>query len=250
MRNPSKEERERANRPLELIHTDLMGELAPRSYCSSNKHIVVFVDDYSRYAMAFAMQNKTQVHIYLAQYLKEMRRNLDNQSLRVNKIRTDNGTEFRTDEMKELKKEEGFEFDYSEPGTPEHNGASEQFNKTLQEKIRSLIFDAKMPKQFWNFALGYAVHVYNRSPHKALEFKTPYQMIFRNTPTLKYLRRFGCASYVKNLKVKGKFDERGTRGILIGCNETGYRVLIPETGKIVCSKHVSFIESVTYGSLQ
>jgi hypothetical protein len=74
-------------------------------------------------------------------------------------------------------------------------------------------------------------------------------MVFGKVPPLKHIHRFGCAAYVKELDPKSKFDERGIRGILVGCSETGHRVLIPETGKIIDSKHVRFVESVTYGTL-
>ena len=248
-KNPSKEIRKRANRILERVHTDTMGPITPVSYRSKYRYIVVFVDDYSKYAMCFALKDKTEIHESLKEYIKEMRSNLDNEKIKINIIRTDNGTEFQTDEMKDLKSKEGFDYQFAEPGTPEHNSTSERFNRTIQERIRCLLFDAGLPLQFWNFALGFATHVYNRTPNKSINFKTPYEMIFGRVPTLKHIYRFGCAAYVKDLNPKRKFGDRAIRGILVGCTETGLRVLIPETGKIIDSKHVKCVESVTYGNL-
>ncbi|VDO17752.1 unnamed protein product, partial [Brugia timori] len=222
-----------------------MGPILPMSYKGYYSYIVVFIDDYSRYARAYPMADKTKVHICLQLYLEEVRRVLG-QDAKIIKIRTDNGTEYQTYEMKKLMVNEKIIFQHSEPGTPEHNGTSERFNDTLQQKIRSLIFDAGLPKQFWNYALGFAVHAYNRTPHKSIDFKTPYEIMFSRKPNIQYLRRFGCLVYAKNLKKGGKFDERGRKGILVGCTETGYRILILLTGDIIDCKHVRCIESKVF----
>jgi hypothetical protein len=105
-----------------------MGPISPPSYRSRYRYIVVFVDDHPKYAMSFAMHDKKEVHNSLTEFLKEMRRNVDDENIKINVIRTDNGTEFKTEEMKLVKSKEGFIYQFAEPGTLEHNSTSERFN--------------------------------------------------------------------------------------------------------------------------
>ena len=55
---PFKETRKRAERPLQVIHTDKMGPIKPTSYPGLKRFIVVFVDDYSRFAIAYSVKSK------------------------------------------------------------------------------------------------------------------------------------------------------------------------------------------------
>ncbi|OXU18496.1 hypothetical protein TSAR_013668 [Trichomalopsis sarcophagae] len=45
---PFKQNKSRAERPLQIIHSDLMGPIKPTSWLGGKKYIMMFVDDYSR----------------------------------------------------------------------------------------------------------------------------------------------------------------------------------------------------------
>lgn len=64
--------------------------------------------------------------------------------------------------------------------------------------------------------------------------------------TVKYFRRFGCVCYVLNTQLKTKFDNKSTKGFLIDCEEDSYYTIEPESGKVLRSKNVKFIESKIY----
>lgn len=59
----------------------------------------------------------------------------------------------------------------------------------------------------------------------------------------------GCLCSVLNPLTKSKFESRDTEGFLVGCGEIFYYVIPASTGKVCKSKHVSFIESKTYGDV-
>lgn len=59
-RNPFKGTRPRAKRLLERIHTDVCGPIDPVAYGGS-RYFVSFVDDYSHYAVVYALKKKSEV---------------------------------------------------------------------------------------------------------------------------------------------------------------------------------------------
>lgn len=253
-----KEVRHKANRPLEIVNSDVMGPIAPVSYKSNSRFIVTFIDDFSNYAKAYDMKDKAHVHLYLNQFLKEIRNELGNDA-RISKLRSDNGTEYQTTEMKNIIHRENITTIQSEPYTPEHNGRSERFNRSLSEKMRTILFECGLPRRFWNYAMRFIVHVYNRSPNKSINLMSPYEKLFGRKIKLKNIRNFGCIVYSKilNLDKRNELDPESNgackklkqlsqRGVFIGCTETGYEILIPELGRIINTKHVRFVESKVY----
>ena len=72
-------------------------------------------------------------------------------------------------------KRERMEGEFTPPYTPELNGISERFNQTIQWKTRALMLESGLPKSMWTLAVGVAVHIYNRTPHKGIEFEIPIQ---------------------------------------------------------------------------
>ncbi len=53
---------------------------------------------------------------------------------------------------------------------------------------------------------------------------------------------------MKNTKLP-KFEERTTKGFLVGCNDDSYTICEAETGKFIRSKNVDFIENKVYGDM-
>ncbi len=111
------------------------------------------------------------------------------------------------------------------------------------------MISAKMPSYFWAHALQYVVHVHNRTPNRAIDFMTPFEMFTGKKPELKYIRRFGCVAYPldKGRKPLTKFAPRVKRGFLLECNETGYTILDERERTLTKTKYVDFIESKVYG---
>lgn len=122
--------------------------------------------------MAYAMQTKNETGIYLENFIRSAR-NLLGYDAKVCYLQSDNGTEFTGGYTSEFLKREGIEERTSPPDTPQHNGVAERFNLTLQNKIRSFMIDSGLPKNMWDLAMSAAVHVYNRTPHKSINYNVP-----------------------------------------------------------------------------
>jgi transposase InsO family protein len=84
------------DRPLELLHMDLFGLIAYISIGGS-KYYLVIVDDYSRFTWVFFLQEKSQTQETLKGFLRRAQNEF---GLRIKKIRSDNGTEFKTHKLK------------------------------------------------------------------------------------------------------------------------------------------------------
>ena len=70
------------------------------------------------------------------------------------------------------------------------------------------MLDSGIPPTMWITATEAAIHVYNRTPHKSNEFKTPLSKICPEKKShLKNIRRFGCIAYVKIPISENKFSE-------------------------------------------
>ena len=65
------------------------------------------------------------------------------------------------------------------------------------DKAQAIRLEACIPQNWWEFAVNYAVHVYNRTPLKRDDtYLTPFERLWRTQPDVAHLRVFGCGAYV------------------------------------------------------
>jgi transposase InsO family protein len=122
------------DRPLELLHMDLFGPIAYISIDES-KYYVVIVDDYSRFTWVFFLQEKSQTQETLKKFLRRAQNEF---RLRIKKIRSDNGTEFKNSQI-----EGAIKHEFSYPYTPQQNGIVERKNRTLLDMARTMLDEYK-----------------------------------------------------------------------------------------------------------
>ena len=82
---------------------DLFGPIAYISIGGS-KYCLVIVDDYSRFTWVFFLQEKSQTQETLKGFLRRAQNEF---GLRIKKIRSDNGTEFKNSQIEGFLEEEG-----------------------------------------------------------------------------------------------------------------------------------------------
>jgi hypothetical protein len=122
---------------------------------------------------------------------------------------------------------------------------SERKNRTLLEKARSMVFDARTPRYLWSEAVSTANYLTNRSPTRAYLGISPYQRLHGQPPDLIHLRIFGCVSFVHVPKEKHiKLDAHSIKSIFVGYSDEtkGYRFYTPTSRKISISGDVKFAE--------
>jgi hypothetical protein len=133
------------SRPLELLHMDLFGLVAYHSIGGS-KYGLVIIDDFSRYTWVFFLQDKSETQGTLKRFLRRAQNELE---LKVKKIRSDNGSEFKNLQVEEYLEEEGIKHEFSAPYTPQQNGVVERKNRMLIDMARMMLGEFKTPERFW-----------------------------------------------------------------------------------------------------
>jgi hypothetical protein len=87
----SRQRQQRAQRPLQKIHIDLIGYIRPETE-NGLQYIVVITDDFSRYRWAFPIAVKGDAHQTVTDFIKWSK--LYCSPFQVTSIRIDQGTEF------------------------------------------------------------------------------------------------------------------------------------------------------------
>jgi transposase InsO family protein len=85
------------------------------------------VDDYSRFTWVLFLQEKSQTQETLKGFLRRAQNEF---GLRIKKIRSDNGTEFKNSQIEGFLEDEGIKHEFSSPYTPQQNGVVERKNRT------------------------------------------------------------------------------------------------------------------------
>nr|GEX91096.1 copia protein [Tanacetum cinerariifolium] len=83
-------------------------------------------------------------------------------------------------------------------GTPQQNGVVERRNRTIVKAARTMFTFANLPSFLWAEAIATACFTQNCSIiHKRFD-KTPYEVINKRKPNIKFFRVFGCRCYLLN----------------------------------------------------
>ncbi|GJS70269.1 putative ribonuclease H-like domain-containing protein [Tanacetum coccineum] len=165
---------------------------------------------------------------------------------RVKIIRCDNGTEFKNKEMNQFCEMKGIKREFSIARTLQQNGVAERKNRTPIEAARTMLADSKLPNTFWAKAVNTACYVQNKilviKPHN----KTPYELFHGRTPSLSFMRPFGCPVTILNtLDHLGKFDGKADEGFFVGysVNNKAFRVFNSRTRIVEKTLQITFLEN-------
>jgi transposase InsO family protein len=221
---------------------DLFGTVAYLSIGGS-KYGLVIVDDFSRFTLVFFLQDKSETQGTLKCFLRRAQNEF---GLKVKKIRSDNGSEFKNLQVEEYLEEEGVKHEFTAPYTPQQNGVVERKNRTLFDMARMMLGEFKTPKRFWSEAVSIACHAINRLYLHPLLKKTSYKLLTGNKPNVFYFHVFGSKCYILVKKGRhSKFAPKAVEGVLLGydSNTKAYRVFNKSSGLVEVSSDVVFDET-------
>nr|GFA80466.1 putative ribonuclease H-like domain-containing protein [Tanacetum cinerariifolium] len=141
-----------SNKPIYLLHMDLCGPMRVQSI-NKKRYVLVFVDDYSQYTWVFFLHSKDEASEVIISFIKKTQVNLQ---LQVQRVRTDNGTEFKNKTLVKFFDEVGITQQFSVARTPQQNGVVERRNRTLVEAARTMLTFANLPSFLWTEAIAIA----------------------------------------------------------------------------------------------
>nr|GEW87986.1 hypothetical protein [Tanacetum cinerariifolium] len=200
-----------SNKPLYLLHMDLCGPMRVKSI-NGKQYVLVIVDDFSRYTW---------------------------------RVRTDNGTDFKNKTLVKFFDEVGITQHFFAARTPQQNGVVERRNRTLVEAARTMLTFANLPLFPWAEAIATACFTQNRSIIYKHFDKTPYELMNKRKPNIKFFRVFGCRCYLLNdYKDVGKLKAKEDIGVFVGYSKefAAFRIYNKRTRKIHESVNVNFDE--------
>ncbi|RDY05339.1 hypothetical protein CR513_10838, partial [Mucuna pruriens] len=148
-----KHEQNKANKPFDLIHCDIWG-----SY-----HVCSSCDDFSRAMWIYLLAEKSEVESTVEKFCTMMATQFNR---KVKIVRSDNGTELR-------------------------NGRVERKHRHILNVARALHFQANLPIEFWDECVLIVVYLINCTPSIIHKGKTPYEILFGQTPIYSYIWIFG-----------------------------------------------------------
>nr|GEW02030.1 hypothetical protein [Tanacetum cinerariifolium] len=160
-------------------------------------------------------------------------------------IRTDNGSEFKNQVLKEYFDSVGISHQVSSFRTPQQNGVLKQRNRTLVEAARTILIFSRASLFLWAKAIATACFTQNRSITHCRFNKTPYELINGRKPNISFLYVFGALCYPKNDREDiGKLGAKGDIGFFIGysADSCAFRVYNQRTKKIIETTNVTFDE--------
>nr|GEY62769.1 hypothetical protein [Tanacetum cinerariifolium] len=173
-----------SKKPFYLLYMDLCGPMHVQSI-NGKRYVLVVVDDYSRYTWVFFLHSKDEASEVIISFIKKTQVNLQ---LQVHRVRTDNGTEFKNKSLAKFLDEVGISQQFFAARTPQQNGVVERRNQTLVEAARTMLTFANLPSFLWAEAIATACFTQNRSIiHKRFD-KTPYELINKRKPNIKFFR--------------------------------------------------------------
>ncbi|GJT78157.1 ribonuclease H-like domain-containing protein [Tanacetum coccineum] len=219
------------------------GKEAQSLFLMKKIYCLVVTDDYSRFTWVFFPSTKDENNGILKSFITRIENLVDH---KVKVIRCGNRTEFKNREMNQFCEKKGILRQFSVARTPQQNGVAERRNRTLIEAVRTMLAGSKLPTTFWAEAVDTACYVQNRvlvvKPHN----KTPYELFHSRTPTLSFMRPFGCPFTILNtIDHLGKFDGKADEGFFVGysLNSKAFRVFNSRTRIVEENLHIRFSET-------
>ena len=143
----NKQSTTRASKKLELIHSDLCGPF-PINSVSGSRYFIIFVDDLTRFTWVYFLKTKNAEAVL--RVFEQFKALVEKEAeASICRFRCDNGTgEYSNRLFTDFLLTDGISFEPSAPYTQNQNGVSERAIRSIVEKARSMLLNARLTKRF------------------------------------------------------------------------------------------------------
>jgi transposase InsO family protein len=212
--------RDRSTQPFELVYTDIedvAGTTETKTH-SGYRYIILFIDDCTRYMWVRLLKSNSEALQALEWFNTSV---VKAQGAQLKCIQPDNAGEYTSAAFKQYCNDNGIQYRYSAPYSPEQNGVAERAWRTIMSAARCMLKDMpKLSTKYWGHAVSTAVYIKNRLPNKKHSGKmSSYEKLNGKKPTITHARMFGATAYVHKHRDTHKLDDRAWQGVLVGYDE-------------------------------
>ncbi|NJO35996.1 MAG: DDE-type integrase/transposase/recombinase, partial [Rhodospirillales bacterium] len=241
--------RQRARRPLEILHLDVVGPLPTSLPPIRACYALVITDDYSRLRIVALSATKASIpDVLLAEIAKLQAQLAPHKVVFVVSLRSDNGGEFTSARLASILASVGIQSQFTPPYTPQSNGLAERSNRAIIERVRTCLAATSLPVEVWGEIAFAATYVLNLTPTKGVPGRgIPLEAFTGDrVDILAHLRAFGTPCYVLAVGNQ-KLAPRAVRGRMVGYaslsrgRTAAYRILLDATPlRVITSVDVVF----------
>ncbi|CDO76235.1 hypothetical protein BN946_scf184644.g9 [Trametes cinnabarina] len=222
------------------VHADVWGP-SPVETLGRRRYYILYTDDYSRYCSLYLMRTKDEA---IETYRKVRAFYSTQKGARICCLHSDRGGEFLSTEFSKLLAEDGTIRKFTAHDTPEYNGVAERGNRTVMERVRAMLHDARLPQMLWGEAALHAVYLKNRTATRSLEGRTPYEAFWGKKPNLAHLHVWGCRVWVHSpggSKLSPRADD--ARWVGFDTESDAHRIYWPKRRSVTVERSIFFPET-------
>ena len=217
-----------------------------------NRHWLIVVDEFSDYTHSFFLNKKSDQIKILPMWIKGIAKK---HRIEIKRIRLDNSGENKSLQKECDKQNLGIIFEFTAPGTPQHNSIAERRIPTLMGRARAMLIQAglepKYKEEFWCEVISTATKLDNIMvrPERT---KPPHTLFYgKDAKYARSLRTFGEMAVVaihEGKKMRSKLDNRGKTCMFVGYADDHtkdvYRFLNIHTNRIILSRDVRWLNII------
>ena len=167
-------------------------------------------------------------------------------------VQSDNG-EMHSEKVRLYSWANGIFQRFSSPHHSLSNGPVERAIKKVKDVGRCIKLEKNMPEMFWEYAAKWAIYILNRTPNRfdGEWQREAFYQIFHIETDYSRLRIPFSKAYVLKRPHEWKKDwrEKGYKAILVGIDDSAYKIWVPELGAEVVSTNV-VIDELATGELE
>ncbi|GJU62260.1 ribonuclease H-like domain-containing protein [Tanacetum coccineum] len=170
----------------EIIHSDIW--TSPILSESGIKYYAIFLDHFSHFVWVYPLHKKSDLFDNFVSFRAYVNKQFN---VDIKALQCDHGGEYDNTRFHDLFRQNGIQFRFSCPRTSQQNGKSKRMLRTINNLIRTLLFEAHIPPSYWVEALNMAAHLLNILPSTTINNEIPFTKLYNQTPTYEHLRVFG-----------------------------------------------------------
>ena len=179
----------RIKKPLELIHTDLVGPVT--TTLIDECYYILFKNNYSGVIKVYGLKSKDQIYEKYIEYKALMKNHL---KLMIKHLQINNGTEYNNGQFITTLKASGIQWEPSAPYTQAQNGKAEWLHCTIMNMVRAVFIAQKLLKSLWIELVKICCYIQNQVPE--VDPQTLYECFKGSWPNLLHLWVLRCKVFM------------------------------------------------------